>query len=59
MSPSVAPPADSDASSLTIVDGAGFVSTDPNNFEAFCANYMHERLHQVVIDHLFKQEVCV
>ena len=49
--------ADADAQSLSIIDTVGFSSVETNTFETFCVNYLHERMHQVFIDHVFKQEV--
>ena len=50
-------PEDADAQSVSIIDSIGFSNGDANTFETLTANYVHERLHQITIDHLFKQEV--
>jgi hypothetical protein len=49
--------ADADMGLLSIVDSTGFWSGEANAFEQFCNNYVHERVQQIVIDFVFKQEV--
>ncbi len=50
---------DADVLSISLVDALGFESLDVNSFEQFCVNYTYERVHQLFIDHVFKQEVGV